>query len=82
MLGRSAGETCTLLGIAPRTLHLWVTTWNAGGPEELRTKPRSGRPRKLDADIKDLVVERIKGKDSAGKPFTALAVHGYLKKKP
>ena len=80
LLGRSAGETCTLLGIAPSTLRLWVHAWNNGGPEALRTEPRAGRPRKLDADLKNLVVRRIEGLDKDGNPFTALAVHGYLKK--
>ncbi|MFC2170718.1 transposase [Calditrichota bacterium] len=80
LLGRTAGETCMLLGIAPRTLHHWIQVFNDGGPEALCTKPRSGRPRKLDTDIKNMVIKRIEGKDSDGKPFTALAIHGYLKK--
>ena len=80
MLGRTASETCTLLGIASRTLHLWIETCNEGGPEALRTPPRPGRPRKLDADIKELVIERIEGKDKKGRPYSALAIHGYLKK--
>jgi len=80
MLGRTARETCTLLGIASRTLHFWIAKWNEGGPEALRTQPRSGRPRKLDVAAKSIVVKRIEGKDKEGRPYTALAIHGYLKK--
>ena len=80
LLGRTAGETCLLLGIAQRTLHNWIQLFNNGGPEALLTKPRSGRPRKLDTDVKNMVIKRIEGKDSDGKTFTALAIHGYLKK--
>lgn len=82
MLGKSVTETCELLGIHPHTLRKWVLRWNSGGFDPMRTQPRSGRPRKLDNDIRDLIVKRIEGTLDNGEPFTAVAIHGYLKKTP
>jgi len=82
LLGKSVRDVCELLQIHPATLHKWVVRWNDSGIEALRTRPRSGRPRKIDPDFKDLVVERIEGTLDNGEPFTAIAIHGYLKKTP
>lgn len=82
MLGKSISEICELLSVHPHTLRRWILLWNEGGIDALRTKPRPGRPRKLDEDIKDLVVKRIEGTLDNGEPFTAIAISGYLKKTP
>ncbi|MCB2211722.1 helix-turn-helix domain-containing protein [bacterium] len=82
LLGKTVRDVCELLSIQSSTLRNWVHRWNEGGIEALRTRPRSGRPRKIDPDFKDLVVERIGGIDEDGKPWSAIAIHGYLKKTP
>jgi len=82
LLGKRVRDVCELLSIQPSTLRNWVHRWNDGGVEALRTRPRSGRPRKIDPDFRDLVVERISGVDRDGKPWSAIAIHGYLKKTP
>jgi len=82
LLGKSVRDVCELLSIHPDCLRKWVRRWNEGGVGALRTRPRSGRPRKIDPDFKDLVVERIGGIDKDGKPWSAIAIHGYLKKTP
>lgn len=82
MQDKPPGEVIELLGIGRSTLHEWVRKWNQGGVEVLRTRPRSGRPRGLEVTgIKDMVVEKIEGSLKDGTPYTAIAIHGYLKKK-
>jgi len=80
LTGKSPEEVCDLLCISSETLRAWVHRWNESGIDGLRTKPRSGRPRKLTDEIRDLVVKKIEGTLDDGTPFTAIAFHGYLKK--
>lgn len=81
MTGKSITQTCALFQIDRCTLRKWVTLWNRGGPDPLRTKPRPGRPRKLDGEAREVVEKEIKGRLADGTPYTALLIHGYLKKK-
>ena len=80
MLEKTVNETCELLCIHPDTLRKWVLKWNDSGIKALRTKPRSGRPRKLNNDCKNWIINQIGGTLNDAEPFTALAIHGYLKK--
>jgi transposase len=81
MLGYSASQTQSLLGVSPEALRAWIRRWNDGGVEALRTLLRPGRPPALDAELRDVVVERLSGRLPDGTPYTAVAIHGYLKKK-
>ena len=81
MTGKSVEQTCDLLQVDRDTLREWIKRWNRGGPEQLRTKRRSGRPRKLDVEARDVVVKEITGRLADGTPYTAILIHGYLKKK-
>jgi len=81
MTGKSVAQTCDLLQINRDTLREWIKLWNGGGPDSLRTQPRCGRPRKLDVEARDIVVQEIEGRLADGTPYNAILIHGYLKKK-
>jgi len=48
--GESPGEVASFLAVARRSVQRWVRAWEAGGEDALRTRPRPGRPPKLDAE--------------------------------
>ena len=48
--GESPGEVAAFLAVARRSVERWVRAWQSGGDDALRTRPRSGRPPKLDAE--------------------------------
>jgi transposase len=81
MLGYSVSQTEELLGIRRQTLRHWIRRWNEGGVAALATLPGSGRPPSVDAELRDVVVEHLSGHLPDGTPYTAVAIHGYLKKK-
>jgi transposase len=81
MTGKSIAQTCDLIQIDRDTLRTWIRRWNRGGPDQLRTQPRPGRPRKLDLEARDVVVKEIEGRLADGTPYNAILIHGYLKKK-
>lgn len=81
MQGKTIEETCRQVPISRDTLHAWVRRWNEGGVERLLPRPRTGRPRKLTAEVKDLVIKEIEGRLPDGTPYQALLLHGQLKKK-
>lgn len=55
-------EIADRLGIAPSTAHYWIVRRaSASAADGLRSKPKSGRPRKLDADQDEAVVETSRG---------------------
>jgi len=81
MQGKTVSEVVSLLNVHRDTVHTWICKWNEGGLEALKTQPRPGRPRKLNAHYKNLTIEKIEGSLKDGKPYTAIAIHGYLKKK-
>ena len=81
MLGYSVAETTHLLGVSPQALREWIHLWNDGGVDALATQPKAGRPRKGDYEVYKLVKKWIHGRLSDGTPYTALAIHGQLKKK-
>lgn len=49
-------EIAQRLEIAPSTAHYWITRYYAGR-SHLETKPKSGRPRKLDAATDDIIFQ-------------------------
>jgi len=79
--GKTIAQTCQQVQISRDTLHTWVRRWNEGGVEGLLPRPRTGRPRKLRAEVKDLVIQEIEGRLPDGTPYKALWLHGHLKKK-
>ena len=81
MLGYTMSQTERLLGVSRQALRAWIRRWNDGGVEALITQPRAGRPPVMDAELRDVVVERLSGRLPDGTPYTAVAIHGYLKKK-
>ena len=81
MQGKTIEETCRHVQISRDTLHAWVRRWNEGGVKKLLPLPRTGRPRKLTAEVKDLVIKEIEGRLPDGTPYKALLLHGHLKKK-
>ena len=42
--GKTSPEIAPLLGVRPEQIRRWRTRFRNGGPEALRTRPRSGRP--------------------------------------
>lgn len=81
MLGYTVAETTHLLGISSEALREWIHLWNDGGVEALATQPKAGRPRKGDYEVYNLVTKWIHDRLPDGTPYTALAIHGKLKKK-
>jgi transposase len=81
MQGQTIAETCCHVQISRDTLHAWVRRWNEGGVTRLAEGKRSGRPRKLPPEVKDLVIKEIEGRLPDGTPYEALWLHGHLKKK-
>lgn len=81
MQGKTIAETCREVQISRDTLHTWVRRWNQGGFARLAEAKRTGRPRKLTAEVKDLVIKEIEGRLPDGTPYKALLLHGHLKKK-
>lgn len=81
MQGQSIVETCRQVQISRDTLNAWVRRWNENGVDGLHPQPRSGRPRRLNPEIKDLVIREIEGRLPDGTPYKALWLHGHLKKK-
>ena len=81
LMGYSVAETCALLGVSAEALRQWIRRWNEGGATALATRPRSGRPPAVDAELREVVVQQLEGRLPNGTPYTAVAIHGYLKKK-
>jgi len=81
MQGWTIEATCRHVQISRDTLHAWVRRWNDGGMEGLLSRPRTGRPRKLTTEVKDLVIKEMEGRLPDGTPYKALWLHGHLKKK-
>lgn len=81
MQSQSIEETCRQVQISRDTLHAWVRRWNEGGVTRLTEGKRTGRARKLTAEVKDLVIKEIEGRLPDGTPYKALWLHGHLKKK-
>jgi len=81
MLGQTVSQIENLLGVSRQALRIWIQRWNSGGVEALITQPRAGRPPVMDKELRDVVVERLSGRLPDGTPYTAVAIHGYLKKK-
>jgi transposase len=81
MQGLSIAETCCQMQISRDTLNVWVRRWNDGGLAGLAQGKRTGRPRKLPPEVKDLVIKEIEGRLPDGTPYKALWLHGHLKKK-
>jgi transposase len=46
----SAAEVAELLGVSMRTIQRWRRAWERDGMAGLRSRPRSGRPKKLSDD--------------------------------
>lgn len=81
MQGKPPKEVAELTGFTPESVRTCVHRWNDGGVDGLRTRPRSGRPRKdVDDQIRDLTFKKIEGTLDDGTPFTAISFHGQLKK--
>lgn len=57
--GRSRRATARLLGVCPHSVNTWVKAFRQGGEAALVDKPRSGRPPKLKAAQKELLVEKL-----------------------
>ena len=81
MLGQTVSQIESLLGVSRQALRIWIQHWNSGGVEALITQPRAGRSPVMDKELRDVVVERLSGRLPDGTPYTAVAIHGYLKKK-
>lgn len=81
MLGYTMSQTERLLDVSRQALREWIHRWNDGGVEALATQSRSGRPPAINAELREVVVERLEGRLPDGTPYTAVAIHGYLKKK-
>lgn len=79
--GKSIQEIVGLLDIHRSSIHQWVNQWNKGGLDKLLSKPRPGRKPKIDVDTKELIIQRINGSLKDGKPYTVVAIEGFLKKK-
>lgn len=56
MRGRTAQEAAEDVCVSRRSVQEWVRRFNEGGPEALADQPRSGAPRKLDAQQEAEVV--------------------------
>jgi len=81
MMGYTMSQTECLLSVSRQALRKWIRLWNDGGVDALATQPRPGRPPAMNAELKEVVVERLSGRLPDGTPYTAVAIHGYLKKK-
>jgi transposase len=81
LTGITRTAVCAALFRTDRALRLWIELFNRGGIDALRTKPRSGRPRKIKLErVEDLLVPVLENPAQAGQVhWTGVKVHGYLK---
>lgn len=81
LTGITRAAVCAALFRTDRALRLWIELFNRGGIDALRTKPRSGRPRKIKLErVEDLLVPVLENPAQAGQVhWTGVKVHGYLK---
>lgn len=58
--GLSGRQVCEWVGVSGPTVTLWLNRYEAGGVEALRAdRPRSGRPRRVSADVDAEIVRRV-----------------------
>jgi transposase len=57
--GRTAVDIAQALGVSRRAVQGWVAGYNRGGPDALRERPHTGRPRLLGADQYERLRQRL-----------------------
>lgn len=79
-LGVERKVVAELYGVSPRTLCLWVKSFNDSGIDGLIEKPRSGRPPKISPAQSQAYTQLIQDPASAGEAhWTGRKFHGYLR---
>lgn len=70
-----------MLGYTSRTVHNWIVLWNKGGIDALLPCPRSGRPRKISAEVKDKIIHLLEHPEEVEEThWTAKKLHGFITK--
>jgi transposase len=74
-------QVCTIYNRSDRMVRLWIEMFNRGGIDALASKPRSGRPAKIQrARLRDLLVPVLEDPSKAGElHWTGVKLHGFLK---
>jgi len=78
--GYNHNEVATVIGVRRETIWDWVTKWNQGGKEALKSK-HPGSVSQVTPDIMAEISEVIEIKrEINGRTVTGKLIHGYLKK--
>ena len=78
--GYAHEEVATISGVRRETVWDWVTKWNQGGKEELKSKHK-GSVSMVTSNIMAEISEVIEIKrEINGRTVTGKLIHGYLKK--
>jgi transposase len=56
---RKVPEIANIFGVCEPTVRFWIHSFNEHGPDGLYDQPRSGRPRKVTADVKDEMIQLV-----------------------
>ena len=81
MLGIEWRDVCKLFAVSDRTLSRWVSAWNSFGIDGLIEKHRSGRPKKIPAELAPKIIDVLDNPNSANQAhWTGVKLHGYLRK--
>lgn len=80
-LGLTRPMLCKQFCRSDRMIRLWIDLFNEGGINALITRPRSGRPRKVQIQqVRDVLEPVLQNPAQAGEVhWTAVKLHGYLK---
>ena len=78
--GRDRSDVVKIMNKSESTIIRWIKLWNQGGIDALVPKPKTGRPRKVDAENRRKIVNLMKDPESAGQThWTVVKLWGYLK---
>lgn len=81
LLGFERAQVAKLFARSERMVRLWVLMFNEGGIDALATKPRPGRPRRIQLErLRDLLVPVLEEPQKAAQEhWTGVKVHGWLR---
>lgn len=81
MIGVESEKVLKNSNISRRMFYTWIHRFNTLGLDGLIHKPRPGRPRILNAEMKDKIIELLEDPSIANEThWTAVKLHGYISK--
>ena len=79
--GWERGQVCKIYNRSDRMVRLWIEMFNRGGIDALASKPRSGRPPKIQRErVRDLLAPVLEDPSQAGQlHWTGSSSTAFLK---